>query len=208
MIKARRLIYACAMLGLLLPLLAPAMSVESSRWQGFYLGLMPGHGWADYRSYPFPNFVKPYRVRIGGYATNIHFGYRLGGVFAFEGGVVYLTKPRVTCLDVPTCSFKFKSNLVYAVTLITWPLPLGISAFVKMGIGYVVRDQINQFSGPTMIGGAYVRPMLGAGVAWRAGRHWQLTCSWIQAMKNATANLPATHFIGAGVNYLFVSPLH
>lgn len=146
--------------------------------KGFYLGLMGGYSFADYKNVTFLNGNTFGEIKENGVAPNIQAAYEFNRWVALELGIVYVHKPR---FEQPNntngARSKIKSNIVYLVVKPRYVFNLESGQwylFTKLGIGYVVTDRLNAGTSLAMRGDEYFRPVYGAGFGYRPTFHWQV----------------------------------
>ncbi len=164
---------------------------------------MAGYSKANYTDLSYLNGNTFSSISESGVAPNIQFGYEFNHWTALELGVIYAQKPKFTTTNSPG-EHKIKSNIVYLDFKPRWFFYKNEwYLYSKIGIGYLVRDQLTINQSDAMNGGEFLLPVYGVGLGYRPTYHWQVEAGWMQTPANHTEKVPVTNFYGVGANYLF-----
>lgn len=180
-----------------------ALAYNSKNIRGFYLGVLVGATWVDYSQHIFPQNELPAQIRDAGVGPSYAVGYAINSMLAFEIGAIYPRKPKFISLHQSNTSARFKNNVTYLAPRLSYAISHACRIFMKVGVGYVVRDNVADQEVLLIDGAAVTRPVYGLGLTYQIRRHWELECAWMQAASSAQNSLPATNFFGIGANYLF-----
>lgn len=192
------------LIGIILVLIIPLNAMaQYSSWRGAYFGVIVGITWADYQHYRFVPGEKPERIVDLGVGPLFHLGYNINKNFSFELGAAYLRKTVFQNIAGSFNNGRFKNNVVYLTARGAKLFQHGIRCFVKLGIGYVVRDEIINNAVVIVESGMFVRPVYGVGLGWHFRRNWETEFSWLQTASMSRKQLPTSNHLGIGVNYLF-----
>lgn len=174
-----------------------------TNWCGAYVGGLVGLTWIDYQHYRFPKGQEPTSIIDVGIGPQFHFGYSFNSIIALEIGAAYLRKPVFKHIAGSDNNGRFKNNVAYLVTKASKRIAANVRIFFKLGVGYVVRDEIINHDQEIVASGLFVRPVYSVGVTWRFRPNWEAEFSWLGAAPQSVNQLPAGNYLGLGVQYLF-----
>lgn len=166
-----------------------------------YISVLAGYSAVNYNNSLLRGGAQASSIKDSGLAPKVALGIDFTRFFGFEIGIIYFQKP--TFYGLHGSPFIIKNNVFYFAGKLMWPIDHIFTIYAKGGYGWVARDGINMGSIVALRAGNFDDFVYGFGATCAITSHWLLDATWMQALARHNSQLPASNYLGAGINYHF-----